>query len=324
MSVTYGLVTNEHLTAVADAIRAKGDTSSPLSFPTEFVSAIEAISGGVDISDTTATAGDVLDGKYFYTADGTKTEGTILTVNPAFDGGTLSGSSTAVGTNVTLSTSTNSGLEIQTKYSASRSDVLYNGAVSGLVNKADNDLALASASLSATNGTKYYITGVTVQHGKTLTVDTESTASVDVNINNVVVYNESNRKTKIYNRNNGITYIVDKGRTYYNTSDGGNLYVAFGSSSSTYTNIINNGSWKVVSPTQQGTYFGCVEVYDSNLIADNIKSGVTIFGITGSYSGTDVSDTTATASDVANGKYFYNSSGIKTQGMVTFANGVNF
>lgn len=33
--------------------------------------------GGTDISDTTATAGDVLSGKYFYTAAGIKTQGTL-------------------------------------------------------------------------------------------------------------------------------------------------------------------------------------------------------------------------------------------------------
>lgn len=35
-------------------------------------------SGGTDISDTTAVAADVADGKYFYTAAGIKTMGTML------------------------------------------------------------------------------------------------------------------------------------------------------------------------------------------------------------------------------------------------------
>ena len=50
---------------------------------------------------------------------------------------------------------------------------------------------------------------------------------------------------------------------------------------------------------------------DSNLTAANIKSGVKIFNVTGSYagsggsSGTDTSDATATASDIAKGKTAY-------------------
>lgn len=50
---------------------------------------------------------------------------------------------------------------------------------------------------------------------------------------------------------------------------------------------------------------------DSNLTAANIKSGVKIFNVTGSYagsssgSGTDTSDATAAASDIANGKTAY-------------------
>lgn len=56
---------------------------------------------------------------------------------------------------------------------------------------------------------------------------------------------------------------------------------------------------------------------DANLIADNIAKDVTIFGITGTHEGgADISDTTATASDVLTGKYFYTSEGVKTQGTI--------
>lgn len=42
---------NSDLTSIADAIRTKGGTSSQLAFPSGFISAIEAINGGIDISD---------------------------------------------------------------------------------------------------------------------------------------------------------------------------------------------------------------------------------------------------------------------------------
>lgn len=93
------LVTDTELTSVANAIRTKGGTSASLEFPDEFVTAIGNIPTGgtgaisitdtsdsaggtvrtitaLDISDTTAVASDVASGKYFYTANGTKTAGT--------------------------------------------------------------------------------------------------------------------------------------------------------------------------------------------------------------------------------------------------------
>ena len=42
--------------------------------------------GGADVSDTTATAADVLSGKYFYASNGIKTSGTIPTVTASSSG----------------------------------------------------------------------------------------------------------------------------------------------------------------------------------------------------------------------------------------------
>jgi hypothetical protein len=44
---------------------------------------------------------------------------------------------------------------------------------------------------------------------------------------------------------------------------------------------------------------------DANFIATNIKSGVSIFGVTGTYSGLNTSDANATASDINSGKTAY-------------------
>lgn len=58
---------------------------------------------------------------------------------------------------------------------------------------------------------------------------------------------------------------------------------------------------------------------DANLVAGNIKDGVSIFGVVGDYSGsggTDVSDTTAVAGDVLSGKYFHIADGTKVEGTI--------
>ena len=73
------------LTATAEAIKTiKGDPSSSITFnnTTGFASAIESIEvEGVDVSNTTAIASDVLSGKYFFNASGIRTEGTLSDAN---------------------------------------------------------------------------------------------------------------------------------------------------------------------------------------------------------------------------------------------------
>jgi len=82
--MTDYIVIGADLENVADAIRDAGDTSSLLTWPDGFVTAIGNISGGgggggTDVSDTTTTAADALAGTYLHIADGTKVEGTMAT-----------------------------------------------------------------------------------------------------------------------------------------------------------------------------------------------------------------------------------------------------
>lgn len=73
------------MTATANAIRGKTGGSSQIAWDasTGFANEVSGISTGTDVSDTTATAGDVLSGKYFYTAAGQKTQGSIASKTSA-------------------------------------------------------------------------------------------------------------------------------------------------------------------------------------------------------------------------------------------------
>lgn len=72
----------------------------------------------------------------------------------------------------------------------------------------------------------------------------------------------------------------------------------------------------VVTPTE-GEYLKKVTINkDEDLIPENIKSGVNIFGIDGTMEiGTDTSDATATAEDIASGKTAY-VNGVKVEGIM--------
>ena len=73
--------------------------------------------------------------------------------------------------------------------------------------------------------------------------------------------------------------------------------------------IINAGQYLTGAQTIQG---------DANLLPENIASGVSIFGVTGTHQGggTDTSDATATAADIINGKTAYINGGKVTGTLV--------
>ena len=72
------IVERSSLEDIADAIREKNGTNNTYT-PSEMSTAISdlVVSGGIDVSDTTATAADVKLNKYFYTSSGVKTQGTL-------------------------------------------------------------------------------------------------------------------------------------------------------------------------------------------------------------------------------------------------------
>ena len=273
------------------------------------------LSGSISVSGTATAKTSAKDSSMTYIP--------ITTAAPVFDGGTLSGGSTATGTNITLS-ETDNGIKIQTAYSANRTAVLYNGAVAGWVDKADDTEALAADSLSSTNGTAYYVTDVTVPKdigfGVITTADTALDTTSDLDITN-----NAYRRVDISNKEHGKVVIANRGNVEV-TSDSstiGNLTVSAYDSSGTprgNKSIVSNGKWVEPTVNAGDTYYGRVVVASGEYAALVSRHTVTTSPtVTGIIHGTVTDIGTATQPSGTDGTDYWTivPSGTSTRGVST-------
>ena len=130
-----------------------------------------------DISDTTAAAGDVVSGKYFYTSGGTKTQGSIA----AKSGGDLSASglTVTVPAGYYASQATKSCSDANLVSGNIKSGATIFG-VSGATNVVDTTIASGGAAQgNILNGYKAYVNGSLVEGNASVpTISQDSTTKV--------------------------------------------------------------------------------------------------------------------------------------------------
>lgn len=202
----------------------------------------------------------------------------LATVTPQFDGGELTNkSASATGTNATLETTNNSGISILTKGTAGRAAVLYNGAVNGYVNVADNTTASAAVASSTWDGTTYYLKNVTLPKDKTFAVTTSADTALDTT-SDLDITNAAYRRVDITNAANGTILVANSGNTTVTSGSktaGNATIAAYETSSSTSVTsqqIVTNGVWVTSTPTASGTYYGRVVLGSGNYSADSSAS----------------------------------------------------
>ena len=143
----------------------------------------------------------------------TVTAGTPLYIKsagtPTLAGGTVSGTATATGNSyVTLDTTNTSGILVTASGTATRAAVTY-PAVTGWLNKASGDEAMAAGSATALTSTDYYITAVKVPKNKpfqvVMTGDTSTDTTSDLDVTNA-----NFRRVDVVNAMRGVV-LVDNG-----------------------------------------------------------------------------------------------------------------
>lgn len=142
-----------------------------------------------------AKSNDIRTNTKVYDSNGILITGNMVDVTPTFEGGEVSGTATAVGTNVTFATSATEaeqGIYFDAKAVASRAVVTYDSSKVGYLDVSKGDIAFAAGENTNLESTKYYITSVEVPVEKKFSVENKGTLVVtsDEDSNDKLIYND--------------------------------------------------------------------------------------------------------------------------------------
>ena len=287
----------DKLTSIADAIRTKNGTSAKLSLD-DMASSILAIESGsgIDTSDATATADDIIANKTAY-VKGERITGSLETgvqtnqlANRTIysnEGSVKYSTSTGTG-DVNLPSRFTVSYENKYKRVAKVNDTISANVRASLFGNATVNDVVKGKTFSSENGLK--LTGT--YEGSTPTLQEKTIAP-----------SEESQLVTPDSDYDGLSQVTVNAIS--------STYIGSGVTKKSATTYTPGTSDQTIA---SGQYLNGTQIIkgDSNLVAGNIKSGVSIFGVSGSYAGSggssgglDTSDATATAGDIVSGKTAY-------------------
>ena len=274
---------------LATAITAKGVTVPDDTTLDGYAALVEQIDTGVDTSDADATASDIAKGKNAY-VNGSKVTGTI---DSPVDVAAESADCLSISSGNIVYTSSGSGTDKVIWDKSKNNVVRINSSYFG---SCFQDQVLEGRTFTADGRWKNATTHVS---GGTVLLKAEGTMTNNGAISKTLAANG--------------TYTIPAG---YHNGSGKVTQSLTTKAATTYTPGTSNQT------IASGTYLTGAQTIkgDSNLVAANIASGVSIFGVKGTYtgssSGVDTSDATATAASILSGKTAY-VNGSKITGTMT-------
>lgn len=195
---------------------------------------------------------------------------------------------------------------LDTKYFYTAAGIKTQG---NIASKSSSDLSASGATVTVPAG--YYSAQVSksVSFGSATTPATTVTVAPSISVSSSGLITATNSKTQDVIPTVSAGYVLSgtAGTITVNGSNTSQLSTQAAQTITPGTSNITIASGKYLTGTQ--TING-----DANLVSGNIKKGTSIFGVSGSSTVVNVSDTTATQYDVLEGTYFYLSDGTRVEG----------